>query len=425
MTPPAPVRWPPVFHLYRGLSRVLAPFLRRMAGKRHARMGGSADRLPERFGIAGLPRPDGGLVWVNAASLGELRAAQPIIERMQGVSVLVTTSTQSAADLAARHLPDQVLHQFAPMDTPREMAGFLSHWRPDLAVFMESDLPLWAISALEGRTPMANLNARPSRTRQRFPRLSAAILSRMALVTAQDQPTADELRGIGATNEQIAAVVDLKSVASPPKPDVVRVAELQAQIGKRPVWLAMSIHPEELPTITQAHRQLLEDHPDLLLVLAPRHPDKAEAFHIGLSGFSVASRSKGEQIGAAQVYLADTLGETGTLFAVAPFAVIGGTFARIGGHSPQEALKTGLPVIFGPFPGAHQSVFQAADALGAARQAADAAALANRVERWLGGAARTPAEAAARDMSSRGADIPPHIAKRLLALIGRPNDLAN
>ncbi len=402
MTQPTAKRWPLSYHLYRFVTFCAAPLLHRFAGKRHRAMGCAADRLGERFGHASLPRPQGSLVWINAASMGELRATIAVATAMPDAQLLITTTSQSGAEMVSRQFPPNCMHQFAPLDTGAAAARFLDYWRPDLALFVESDLPLRVIDRLaRAGVRMGILNARPSRTRNRFPGLSAAVLSRMALATSQDQDTAAQLIGLGLPEQRHVMVTDLKTLAPPPRPDPQAVAALRNQISGRPVWLAMSAHPEEVEQLLAAHRRLLRDRPDLLLLLAPRHPDAMPRFEGVLNGLTARRRSRGEEIGDAQVYFADTLGEAGTLFAVAPFAVICGTFADLGGHSPAEALAAGLPVLRGPHVGNHAAAFERAEKCGAARVASDTQALASAVADWLSGDALETAASAARTAGAR------------------------
>lgn len=393
--PVPPVKWPFTYHLYRSVTRLAAPLLRRSLNRKHAKMGGRQERLNERFGHSVQKRPEGSLCWMNAASLGELRAALPILHAFPDCHFLVTTTSQSAAELASRVLPSNALHQFSPLDLPPELKRFLDYWQPDIAMFMESELPLRALNELAMRQiPIANLNARPSRTRKRFPRLASAVLDRMSFVTAQDADTAQELLALGLPERNLVAVCDLKSLAPPPPVNADLLSELQLLVQNRQVWLAMSTHPEELPLLVEAQAIVSRSLPDALLIIAPRHPDSFDPSVPCLEGLNVPRRSLEQPIGTASLYIADTLGEAGTLFAAAPFAFIGGTFKEVGGHSPQEALQTGRPVLFGPFPGNHAAAFQAAATAGAAIQVHDAQALAAQVTEWLSDQKRNRAELA-------------------------------
>lgn len=399
-----PTPWPMIYYFYLLLSFLAAPLLRRAAKKRHASMGGDPARLNERLGHATAPRPDGHVIWINAASLGELRAALPVIHARPNVKFIVTTTSVSAANLAA-DLPSHVQHQFAPLDLASDTDRFLAHWQPDMVLFMESELPLRAITRLGAQgVPMANLNARPSSTRRRLPGLARAVLSRLSFATAQDNATAAELRTLGLPADHLTNIVDLKSLAPPPAVDASTVATLKGRINNRPVWLVMSAHPAEYAVIAQAQRAVQQQRPDALLILAPRHPATAPEAVRALEGCNVGLRSKGDDLGRAHAYVADTLGEAGSLYHLASFAVIGGSFADIGGHSPYEALKLGKPVITGSAPGVHRAAYEAAIALGAAVQCPDAATLADQVLSWMDQEKRAPAVAAAQGFAAQGDD---------------------
>jgi len=414
----APRRWPAAFHAYRAASAALAPLLGPIAARKHRAMGADPARAGERQGRATLPRPDGRLTWVTAASLGELRAAEPVIAALGPGPVLVTTTSQSAAALAADVLPPHALHQFAPLDTPRATRRFLAHWRPDLAVFIESELPLRAVDRLSrAGTPMAWLGLRPSRTRQRFPATFAAALSRMALIAPQDSATADELTTLGAQPGQSLPPLDLKRLAPPLLADEAEAAALATALGDRPIWLVLSLHPNEAPFLAAAWSELRRARPEARLVIAPRHPAAAGAIAKSFEGQSITLRSQAAPSSEADIYIADTTGETGTLLDLAPFATIGGTFAKIGGHSPHEALGAGRPVVHGPHPGAHAAAFAEARAAGCAIRAETPAALARVAADWMAGKGFAEAQSSAEARAAETAPARAALARRLKALL--------
>ena len=415
MSPPARP-WPLSFTLYRGMTGLLSGHLSRMALRRHGAMGASPERGPERLGQAGIERPEGPLVWINAASLGEVRAAQAVIGALGPVNTLLTTTTKTGAARAASTLPPTGFHQYAPLDTGAAMGRFLGHWRPDLAIFIESEVPMRAVDRLAVvGTPMAWMNVRPSRTRARFPGLFAAAMDRMALITAQDRATEAELRALGMRDAAFGGTFDLKAMAPPPLADRDALAAIRSALGDRPAWLVVSAHPDEAAVLAEAHRQVRAARPGAALILVPRHPERSDAFLSALSDLTVGRRSLGD-LPDGDVYLADTFGEAGTFLTAAPFAVIGGTFAEIGGHSPAEAIAMGRPILHGPSTGAHDAAFAALRASGAARMARDPAALASMVVDWLGAARASASEAAARAGASARAPLP-GLAARLAALL--------
>lgn len=374
---------PLLLRLYLGVTRALPALLTRPARKAHARMGCDPQRFPERLGYAALPRPAGKLIWIHAASVGEMVSALDLatdLQNLTGATILFTTMTQSSAQLAARRLPAGMLHQFIPVDTRTAVSGFLDHWRPDLACFIESDLWPRLIMQTNARTiPLALLNARPSSSRKKAPKTMAYLMSKFATATAQDDETRGQLLDLGMPKERVISTGDMKASAAPLpcEPDDLRV--LRAQIGDRPVWLGASTHPGEDEIILAAHRIALTKSPNLLLVLIPRHPERSPALR-ALStqqGFALSVRSTGQLISAnTQVYLADTLGEMGLFFRAARLAFMGASFSDQGGHNPFEPAQLGAAVLHGPNVKNFAQDYAEMDRLGAAQQVLDAQGLA-------------------------------------------------
>ncbi len=367
-------------------------------------------RLPERLGHPSLPRPDGPLVWLHGASVGEALAVLPLIEALLGgrpaLEALVTTGTVTSARLMAERLPARARHQFAPVDRPDAWRRFLDHWRPDLLLLVESEL--WPNLILESRrqgVAMALINARMSaRSAGRWrclPGAAADLLRGFELCLAQSTADRDRLQALGAAS--VRATGNLKGDAPPLPARAAALAELGDALGTRPVWLAASTHPSEDALLLDAHRRLAARRPGLLTILAPRHPERGAALAGWLQsqGVAVARRGLGElpATGCA-VYLADTLGELGLLYRLAPVAFIGKSLtAPGGGQNPLEAARLGCPVLFGP----HVANFAEPAArlveAGGARQVGDARELAAAVAELLG----QPAARAAMARRARAA----------------------
>lgn len=365
-----------------GLAEPLAPVLLR----RRAR-GGKEDpaRIAERLGRPTAPRPAGPLAWLHAVSVGEavsiLPLARALRDRRPDLGVLVTSGTRTSAELLARRLPDGCRHQYAPVDGPRAVAGFLAHWRPDLGVFVESELwPNLILQARAAGVRLALLSARMTEASasgwSRLPAAAAELLGAFDLIMVQDQATCARLERLGAAP---AGQLNLKLVAEPLPFDAQELARLRADIGPLPVVLAASTHPGEEALIARACRAAGVR---AALVVAPRHPDRGGAIEAELKalGLSVAVRSRGETAGAADAYLADTLGELGLFFRLAQVTVMGGAFVPgVGGHNPLEPARLGCAIVTGP------EVFNAADvyadmvAAGAAVMVAGEAELASEL----------------------------------------------
>ncbi len=402
-----------LLRLYRMGGRLGAPALRLMLERRVKQGKEMRERLPERFGRTALARPAGRLVWLHAASVGEMMSILPVIQAMAGRSeVLLTTGTVTSAKLAAARLPDFARHQFVPLDVPGWVAAFLDHWRPDAAVFVESELWPGMLDACDRRgIPRllinARMSARSARNWERMPKLARRVLGPFRYVHAQSPGDAAHLRALG-----VAGVLEwgnLKFFAPKLPVDEVKLAALRGQIPG-PVWLAASTHPGEEELITQAHRDLLAAYPMLVTVIVPRHPERGAAI-AALAG--APRRSLGQMPVAGSVYVADTLGELGLFFRACPFAFIGNSLVGFGGHNVIEPAILGCAVITGPH---NENFVEAAARLrdaGALVEVADAAGLARAVRNWLddpaaaqaAGAAAAAAFDATENLPARLADL--------------------
>ena len=402
----------------------LAPgLLRRLARKGHAAQGADPARLAERFGRAAAPRPEGRLIWINAASVGEVASSLDLareLEAATGARLLFTTTTATGAETLARRLP-QAIHQFQPVDTPAAVRAFLDHWRPDLALFMENDIwPRLVIDTARRDIPIAVINARASRTRARAPRAMAALLGRAALISTQDAATAAQMRALGLEPARILDTGDLKAAANPLPADSAALAALRRAIGARAVWLAASTHPGDETAVIAAHRSARIAHPDLLLILVPRHPQRGAdlAAHISAAGLDVARRSTGGMpADATEVYLADTLGEMGLFYRLAPLAFLGGSFGPEGGHNPYEPAVLGAAVLHGPGVANFAQAYDGMRLAGAAAMVADADDLGRQVAGLIGSPRLDRMHAAARSLSRDGTQARQDLLTRLLPLL--------
>lgn len=313
-------------------------------------------RWRERLGETQAAPPQAPVVWFHGVSVGESLSALPVIERLHAerpdLMVIITTATTTSAEILAKRLPAGVIHQFAPIDTPQAAAAFLDHWRPVLAVFIESDIWPNLLGALSARgVPHALLSARiTEKTWRGWQTWSGAmrrVLSGYSLVMAQDRDSDKRLAGMGVTT---APMANLKTVGAALNVDDTALSALDALIGERRVLLAASTHYGEDALIAHALEPYVRDGD--LLILVPRHPLKAADIRIDIEslGLHVAQRSLNEPLTAGtQVYLADTLGELGLFFSLADLIIMGGSFqSGVGGHNPLEPARLGKSVITGP-----------------------------------------------------------------------------
>lgn len=369
---------------YRLASALAGPLLRIVAANRHRAMGCAAERAQERVGIATKPRPVGPLVWVQAASLGELQSVVPILSDLHhkrpDLHILITTTTRSGGDLATKlgaSLP--VTHQFSPLDLRCPITKFIAHWRPDLVIWVENEMmPRAAALVQSAGSPQIAVNLRRSKTRDRVPGLVRATLGRCAAVSAKDQATFDGLRKLGLPDKNLMGPGDLKAGADPLPFDAKALKSLQDSLGDRPRWLACSVHPEDDECVLQAQQSLTDETPTPLLILIPRHIDRGDALAatITAAGLTLARRSAEETPDKpTQVYLADTFGETGLFFRLCNVTLLGGGFGTRGGHNPWEPAILGNHVLFGPDIANAREAFVTLEGAGVATEIIDAAGI--------------------------------------------------
>ena len=323
---------------YRGVTRALGPFLPLWLGWRARRGKEDPARLHERQGRHHTRRPDGPLVWLHGASLGESRVIGELVSIIRDThpetNVLVTTQTRSGAGhWAAR---DDVIHAYAPLDTPANARRFLRHWRPDLALFAESEIWPNLLRELRVRgVPAALVNARMNHASlarwARTPATLREVFASFETVLAADSGTSRVLSDLlGIT---VPCPGNLKSAASP-RVDADAARALRESFGTRPVICLASLHPEEAGLV-----EALDGH---ARIVVPRHPER-------FPDIGAPRRSRGElPVAGTSAYLMDTFGEMGTAMAASDMVVMGGSFAPgLKGHNPLEALALRKPVVSG------------------------------------------------------------------------------
>ena len=372
-------------------TRLAEPLAETLFRRRLARGKEDAARRGERFGIAGQARPTGRLVWIHAASVGESLSILALIDSLMAqcptFGCVLTTGTVSSTKVIQQRLPKGVLHQYLPYDFPAGVNRFLDHWRPEIGIWTESELwPRLIHETHRRQVPMVLANARISerseRRWRRLPSLAAALGSRFDLVLAQDDAIAERFRQIGWPAERISVAGTLRQDASPLPVDDATLSRLRRVVGGRPVWLAASTHQGEDSVIAQAHARILGTHPNALLILAPRHPERRDEVAAALRRVGLAARLRSQAALPSisePAYIADSLGEMGLWYRLAPVSFIGGSLIDVGGHNPFEPLRLGSAIICGPdmrnFADIHRQLRDA----GALREASDATAIADAV----------------------------------------------
>ncbi len=373
--------------LYRAASRLAGPAIGLYLAHRRAHGKEDPVRYRERLGHHQLPRPEGALIWAHAASVGESLTLLPLIAALgtarPAARVLVTSGTVTSATLLAERLPAGAIHQYVPIDRPGPVRRFLAHWRPDVALWVESELwPNLVLETAARGVPMLLLNGRMSDRSAarwaRYPELIHPLLAAFRAVLAQTEADAAHYRTLGAT--KIVVTGNLKYDALPLTYDEATLQALGSTLGERPLWLAASTHEGEEAAALDAHSTLATRWPDLLTLIAPRHPGRADeilrlATHRGVA---VARRSRGEPIKSSTgIYLVDTLGELGLFYALARVVFVGGSLVPIGGHNALEPARLGCALIAGPNMANFaelQSTLRAANALITVRDATELAA---------------------------------------------------
>lgn len=322
-------------------------------------------RLGERDGIASQPRPDmtsgGKMIWLHAASVGESQMLMPVILRIlsehPSFHIVITTGTVTSAELLAQQLPKNAVHQYAPADHPKAIENFLTHWQPDLAIFAESEL--WPNMIMQSKArgiTLALINARMSassieRWGKRGKKSGAALLGCFDLILAADTATANGLSWL--TGREIEAAGNLKDAAPALSADKGELKNMKTAIGRRPVWCAASTHAGEEQLIGDAVLQIKASKPKSLLILAPRHPERAAEVKDLLTqkGLNVLRRSSHHlPTDKTDVYLVDQIGKMGLVYSLSQTAFIGGSLLDgLSGHNPLEPARLNCAIITGTY----------------------------------------------------------------------------
>ncbi len=413
--------------LWAGATTLAVPFLRWSLRRRAARGKEILERLPERWGDDDTLRPNGRLLWLHAASMGETTSLLPVLSALarSDVTILLTTGTVTSAALLDRRLPelglqDRVLHRFVPLDVPAWADRFLDRWRPDAVGFVESELWPNLLGACQARgIPTMLINARISagslRAWRRAPVLARSMLASFSRIHARGREDADRLRSLGA--EAVTSPGDLKFAAPELPAESATLARLRWQIGNRPVWVAASTHPGEEAEIAVAHRILVAAFPNLLTIVAPRHPDRGPDLATQLQA---PRRGAGEPPPSqAGIWIADTMGELGLWYRLAKAAFVGRSLLPPGGgQNPLEPARLRCPVVVGPHTDNFTDPVDRLRAAHAIVEVADAAALADAIAGLLRDepARRAQAERAFAAVQLY-AGLPAHTAEVLLDLL--------
>lgn len=346
------------YNTYRNLTSIFSPLIALYLRFRLMRGKEDGGRFKERFGHSGISRPPGILLWIHAASVGEANSVLYLIEQLKSrfpdINILLTTGTVTSARLIQKRGLRGVIHQFVPVDTDEATTRFLRHWRPDIGLWVESELwPNLVINARAWGCFLVVINGRMSmrsykKWQERAALMAFQVLSSFELVFAQTEDDAQRFRALGAKN--VRYVGNLKYDADALPCNETDLFVLQQQVGLRPLWFAASTHANEEGKLAEAHKILSEKHKDLLTIIAPRHPERGGEIEQQLAKYgNVALRSRGDKIRKnTGFYIADTLGELGLFYRLCEIIFIGGSLIEHGGHNPLEAARLRCCVITGP-----------------------------------------------------------------------------
>jgi len=340
---------------YRLMGSIAYPFMGPFLMIRARRGKEDRSRRYERYGYPSAEKPKGPIVWFHAASVGESMAVIPLIKRVNslGINSIMTTGTVTSAEVVKDRLPSGTFHQFVPLDLKPAVRRFLDHWKPDLAVFTESEI--WPMTVLElgaRRIPQVLVNARMSdRSFSRWSSASSlaeALFDNFSHVIAQSELDCDRFKQLGARPVVVSGNLKVDTEALPV--DAAEFKRISTMINNRPTWVAASTHNGEEEAVCNVHKMLVSKIPDLMTIIVPRHPERADeiASMLQRTGLKAARRSANETItDATQIYLGDTIGEMGLYLRLGTVTFIGRSLVATGGQNPIEPAMTGTAILSG------------------------------------------------------------------------------
>jgi len=346
------------------------------------------DRLGQRLGF-GYPELKKGSIWIHAVSVGEVQATAPLVRALQGRfpkrKLLITTVTPTGAARVSGLYGDLVNHCYIPFELPFAVQNFFNSIKPELALIMETEIWPNLYDALGKREiPLILVSARISpqsvRRYRRFLPLFRETLSHGIVIAAQSEADADRFRSLGAATERTWVTGNIKFDFETPENLKSHGEDFRDQyFPGRPVWVAASTHDKEEEQVLSAHRLLLEEIPEALLILVPRHPERFGTVKSLLrkNNFLFVSRTdEAPCTGDHNVFLGDTMGELPMFYAASDIAFVGGTLVPVGGHNLLEPAALGLPIVTGPHLFNTQDIANMFSEKGASLQVQDAAGLA-------------------------------------------------
>jgi 3-deoxy-D-manno-octulosonic-acid transferase len=353
------------------------------------------DRFPQRFGV-GFPTMESGSFWLHAVSVGEVQASIPLVRtlarRFPEWPLLITTVTPTGAARVRAVFGDTVHHCYIPFETPNAVRNFFDSVKPRLALIMETEIwPNLYHECGKRRIPLVLVSARISpksvNSYRKLLPLFRETLSHGIIIAAQSEADADRFRSLGARPERTRVTGNIKFDIELPQDLAASGRDFRDRyLGTRPVWVAASTHHKEEEQILEAHRLVVKQVPDALLILVPRHPERFDAVRqlMDRQDMRFISRTSEQPVVATcRVFLGDTMGELALFYAASDVAFVGGTLVPVGGHNLLEPAALGLPVVTGPHLFNTQDIADMFVNIGALTRVADAEQLAMAVTRLL------------------------------------------
>ena len=349
-----------ILSLYKSLTMCAAWPLERLLRQRIAKGKEDPERWVEKKAVITAPRPSGQLIWLHAASVGEAQSAlsliKKILQKQPNAHILVTSGTLTSAYMLVDRLPERAFHQFYPLDHPKWVARFLDHWRPDLVLWMESELWPNMLRAVKERNISAYLlNARMSQRTyhkwKRFSKSAEKVLAAFRMVLSQTVQDADYFTAL--TSKPVHISGNLKYSADDLPVRNIDFDAFKGAAGDRPCWVYASTHASEEVIAAHVHQSLKPKIANLLTIIVPRHPERREDIRVDLEPLNLTATFRGETKTLpdheTDLYVADTLGELGLFYRASQVAMIGRSLSDDGGggHNPIEAAQLGCATLYG------------------------------------------------------------------------------
>ena len=314
-------------------------------------------RFKEKFGFFKKINSNKKLVWFHGASVGEFQSIVPVLEKLERSheidKILITSNTLSSSKIISKVKLKKTIHQFFPIDNNFIVKKFIKHWRPSMALFIDSEIwPNMLINLNKNNIPIVLINARiTKKTYKRwinFKNFSKFLFSKFELCLCSNKETSFFLKKLGA--KKIKYYGNLKYAQSENEEIEINHQTVKF-ISKRTTWCASSTHNQEEKFVAQVHKKLKGEHKDLLTVIIPRHVNRTEQIceqitNLGLKIHLHDSRMKIDK--NTDIYLVNSFGKTKSFYSIIKNVFLGGSLINHGGQNPLEAVRYNCNILHGP-----------------------------------------------------------------------------